>query len=260
MPASFHTARHPIVENLRTQDLLTTVYQRLRPARVMSGASDDLVIHSTTSDAHEIIVRAFGEGRLVFVNASFLDDAGDNVAATTLLRNLVDFGGRRAVPGAGPVPPIQPILDAWRERSKSLRRWRVLGPFNEGARLPEPPPTSNAFDDEYENAYGPARWADWWIEAHDGMTIDCRDACAVDGVPMFGGEGMSAYAAYAFRTSVRTPITFSLSSHCGARLWLNGRLVEDSEATTRDGANVAAVQCIATAGDWSFSLDYELGH
>lgn len=277
MPVAFHTGRHPILEGVRTADTMGSSYQNLRRNVLLAGASDEGISAATlgTFDAssatveaiskdemNDVIVRTFGEGKLIFANYDPLHSAGHDPAANNLIRNLVEYAERRAVPGHKP-PPFQKAIDAWRKRTASLIRWRILAPLNAEAKMPTPPARAEDFDAHHAGAYGPAAWTDWWTENEEGCAIDIADCCPPGVIRAFGNSGLTAYAAHAFRSTTREPKTIQLESKASARLWVNGRLVGSTEEsdgmlditiTTREGLNIIAVESEAGGVSWGFTF------
>ncbi len=277
---SYQTTRHPILEGVRTEDVMSSSYQAIRRNVLLLGETDEVVSRGTIGafesgggsiegldedHVNDIIIRSFGEGKVVFVNYDPLAHAKADPAAENLLRNLVDYGASRAVPGSKP-PPFQKAIDFWRTRAKTLLHWRVLGPMQSDGKLPAPPSRADDFDDVHDGALGPVTWRDWWAPDEDGCAIDLAEACQPETARAFGSHGFIGYAAHAFRSTIRESKLVTLESRVDARLWFNGRLLGSTadvakrvvsvEVTTREGLNIVVVEAIADSYDWAFTIDW----
>jgi len=269
-PGRYETGRHPILEGVRTDDTMGGSFRRLRGNWLLAGESDEEICAGRLEAAdapplNDIIVRTFGEGRLIFVGYDPLASLGDP-ASDNLLRNLVDYAGRRAVPGEKP-PPFQRAIEKWNARAKPLMRWHVLGPFRTDTALPAPPAHKDDLVGTFDGAYGPVEWQRWWNVYGDECAFDLAAACQPNTNNMFGNAGLIGYAAHTFRTTAREPKSIRVVSRQTIRVWFNGRLLGSNaekpdgalaaEVTTREGVNTVVVESSGGETDWSFlfSLD-----
>ncbi len=277
--ATYQTARHPILEGVRTDDVMGTSYQLIRRNVLLTGETDENVTTGTpcTFDPscspaeaideiklNDIIVRSFGDGKLVFVNYDPIRHANSDPAAENLLRNLVDYGARRLVTGAKP-PPFQKAIDFWRKRAASLIHWRVLGPLRVSGKLPTPPTHIDEFDAHYDGAYGSVHWRDWWATYVDNCDVDLAEVCQSETARELGNHGLVGYASHTFRSTVRESKIVTVESRVAARLWFNGRLIGSTaevegrvltiDVTTREGVNIVVVEASADHRDWAFRFD-----
>ncbi len=280
---AYHTARHPILEGVRTADIMGSSYQKMRRNTLLTGPTDEILTTGVLGSfdiegnpgnsednaaINDVIVQNFGEGKLVFVNYNPLAQASNDPAAENLLRNLVDYGARRAVPGIKP-PPFQKAIDFWRKRALPLRRWRILAPLRADNKIPPPPAHVDDFEATFDGVYGPVSWSDWWVRENDGCEIDLADACQHDTARELGSHGLTGYAAHTFRSTMREPKSITLDSRDPARLWFNGRLLGSTaevaagileiDVTTREGLNIVVIESTANQHRWTFQFSISDG-
>lgn len=283
---AYQTARHPIIEGVRTADTMGSSYQLLRRNVLLAGATDETLTTGMLGafdfdamnvdgidddEINDVIIRSFGEGKLVFVNYNPLALVDRDPAAENLLRNLVDYGAQRAVPGTKP-PQYQKAIDYWRKRAAQLVRWRVLAPLHADGPVPSFPKSVDEFESSgasAKGAYGNVTWGDWWVRRDDGFEIDLSDASQKGTGRELGSHGLVGYAAHTFRSTVRENRTITLESRASARLWFNGRLIGSTaeeeagilniDVTTRDGLNIVVVESTADQNRWGFRFDMSDG-
>jgi hypothetical protein len=284
---AYHTARHPILEGVRTADVMGSSYQALRRNVLLAGPTDETLTTGTIgsfdldgaaaqsvdeNEINDVIVQNFGEGKLVFVNYDPIQHGGHDRAAESLLRNLVDYGSSRAVTGTKP-PPYQKAIDYWRKRAEPLLCWRVLGPLRTEGKAPPLPTSIEDFEAKHAGAYGFVTWCDWWAAIDrvrdDGCVVDLADASQWETARELGSHGLVGYAAHTFRTPVRETRTITLESRPPARLWFNGKLIGSTaeeeagilmiDVTTRDGLNIVVVESTADQKQWGFRFDMDGG-
>ena len=282
---AYHTARHPILEGVRTADVMGSSYQNLRRNVLLAGQTDESLTTGIMgafegdggggqsvdeNEINDVIVQNFGEGKLVFANYDPLKHANHDPAAESLLRNLVDYGASRAAVVTKP-PPFQKAIDYWRKRAAPLLRWRILGPLRAGVKAPPLPVSIDDFGMTHTGAYGHVVWGDWWaandLVQGDGCVVDLAEASQRDTARELGSHGLMGFAAHTFRTPVRETKTITLESRAPARLWFNGRLIGSTaeeeagilmiDVTTRDGLNIVVVESTADQKQWEFRFDME---
>lgn len=236
---------HPVLDGLPAGSVLGRPYRGVLPGIALAGQSEEDIAwrvcwNGAAEPGHFVLVRRFGNGRLVFTPLQLLERLGRDPIAERLFVNLLSHSERRALASSG-IPPVQTKAVEWlrRERGK-LQTWRLIGPFPnwDGAgHVTEYPP---------EHEFSPrAAYAGWFravawercAVANDGRARVELDqllaprTLASDVLP-------GTYYAYADPTlEARSEAILNLRHHGSAKLWLNDRLIVDA-APDAEGAPV----------------------
>ena len=282
---------HPVFDGLPSRGLMRQEYRNIVPPKTFIEKSDEDICGTfdTTPIAagnymmcetkwwgSDILVRPYGNGRLVFTHLRILENIGTDPVADQLFVNLLKHFSRRSVPPQQPLHPDQQLVE-WlrRERNERVRRWMVIGEFpnwdGEGHEKPYPPEKKIDFDATYPGWYAPAKWLPWHSLAADDHVIDFQDAFApiFEYYPRF--DNATAYAYAEFTSDRRRPVSVKLGVQDAMKVWLNGNMVHESEfqvphdqflteradCNIRQGRNTVLVKVSKIPGPFRFSLDLE---
>ncbi|MCH7910974.1 MAG: hypothetical protein IIB38_15335, partial [Candidatus Hydrogenedentes bacterium] len=261
----FHYIRsHPVFDGLPTRGLMRQEYRYVYPVKTFDEHSDEDICGTIyggpkTDDtpSHwgtDILVRKYGEGRLVFTHLRILEHLGEDPVADRIFVNMLNHFSRRSVPSRGTVPIHQPSVE-WlrRERSERVHRWTVIGVFanrdDKGLDTVYPPEQELNFDATYPGWYDVAIWKPWYSTEHTGHRIDLQDAFSP---PYQAGPRCDYGTGYAYaelHSEARATITLRIGVRNAMRVWLNGSILYESrEATTQDGLRVQECACSLKQG------------
>ncbi|MCH7960001.1 MAG: hypothetical protein IID08_07720 [Candidatus Hydrogenedentes bacterium] len=261
----FHYIRsHPVFDGLPTRGLMRQEYRYVYPVKTFDEHSDEDICGTInggpkTDDTPsqwgtDILVRKYGEGRLVFTHLRILEHLGEDPVADRIFVNMLNHFSRRSVPSRGTVPIHQPSVE-WlrRERSERVHRWTVIGVFanqeDKGLDTVYPPEQELNFDATYPGWYDVAIWKPWYSTEETGHRIDLQDAFSP---PYQAGPRCDYGTGYAYaelHSEARATIALRIGVRNAMRVWLNGSILYESrEATTEGGLRIEECACSLKQG------------
>lgn len=282
---------HPVFDGLPARGLMRQVYRNTVAPRTFREVSDEDICgsfdttpiasgHYMTDETDwwgsDILVRRYGQGRMVFTYLRVLENLGRDPVAERLFVNLVNHFAKRALPSTEP-PPVEPKVTEWlrRERSDHVRHWKVIGMFpnwgNAGHDKAYPPEQQLDFEAIYPGWYKAVSWKSWYSRSKDGHLVDMQEALSpvYQYYPRFDWGTSYAYAEF---TSERRQMAFlKLAVQDMAKVWLNGNLIHESrnlsplghldehsiEGLIKQGKNTVLVKVSKIPGQCRFSLNLE---
>lgn len=292
LPAMHYVKMHPVFDGLPTRCLMRQAYRCVVPAKTFREISDEDICGAfdTTPIASgnymmgesewwgtDILVKRFGEGRIVFTHLRLLEHLGDDPVADRLFANLLGHFARRSVPAEKPLTPDVRTLDWLRtERAEGARRWMVLGAFpnwdGAGHETAYPPESEIDFNATYPGWYKAIEWRPWYSRAVDEHVLDLQEAFSpvFQYYPRF--DHATGYAYAEFTSDKRQEVTFRMGVQNDMKVWLNGRLVHASRQQVphdqfgaqvehgvllRQSRNTLLVKCSKIPGPFRFSIHFE---
>ena len=287
----YHYAKlHPVFEGLPARGLMRQPYRNVVPAKTFLEQTDEDVcgtfdtapiatgnymIGETKWWGSDVLVRRFGDGRIVFTHLRVLDHLGEDPVADRLFVNMLEHFSRRSVP-SDDAPVVAPEATSWlrREQSERLRLWQVIGMFpnwgDQGHDTAYPPEDRLDFEATYPGWYKPIAWRRWYSRADDGHLINFQDAFTpvFEYYPRFDHGAGYAYAE--FHCDQRGAAMARLGVQDATKMWLNGKLVFenrehrphkelesfDVDCYVREGRNTVLVKVSKAPGEFQFSLDF----
>lgn len=289
LPVCHYAKLHPVFEKLPSRCLMQQPYCNVIPNKAFlekgdedicgafnasSIASDNYMVENPVWWTTDILVRPYGDGRIVMTHLRILEHLGADPLAGRLLVNLLNHFFRRSVPPETPMPPEQKVVE-WlrRERTDHVRRWMVIGEFpnwdkNSGFKFPYPPEKEQDFNAVYEGWYQPARWRRWYACAGQEYVVDFQEVLepVFEYYPKFDRAVAYAYAEFTCDRRLETEMHLGIQN--ATRVWLNNTVVYETErqvphdqfekdvvpVVLRQGKNTLLVKGAKIPGKFRFSL------
>lgn len=271
---------HPVLDGLPARGVLAQPYRGIITATALDGDSEEDVAwtaqwNAANAAAHLVLVRRYGNGRLVFTPLQLLERLGRDPVAERLFVNLLSHSERRAMVPSG-IPPVEmPAVEWLRRERATLRHWRVIGPFpnweGAGDNTAYPPEETADWKATYAGWFRALAWEPWFVPAKTLQHIDLATALAPETLAADVLPG--TYYAYAEHPAeARRETALTLRHPGAAKLWVNDRLALENRAepdtsTTeisagvvlRQGRNSVLVKISVQQARPQFSLDLGLG-
>ncbi len=291
LPVCHYVKLHPVFEKLPSRCLMQQPYCNVVPNKAFLEMGDEDICGSFDASAialnnymvenpvwwgSDILVRPYGDGRLVMTHLRILEHLDSDPLAHRLLVNLIAHFGRRSIPPKMPLPPEQRIVEWLRtEHTEHVRRWMVIGEFpnwnhNSGFHIEYPPEKTIEFNEVYQGWYQPARWRRWYACAHTGYKVNFQEALepVFQYYPKFDRAVAYAYAECTCDRRLETTLHMGIQN--ATRVWLNNVVVYETEqqvphdqfvqdttpVTLRQGKNTLLVKGAKIPGMFRFSLDF----
>lgn len=231
---------HPVFEGLPAGGTAGRPYRGTLTRRYVVGESEDDIapvsVWSGTADPGAMVmVRRFGNGRVIFTTLRLLERLGHDPVAERLFTNLLRYSERRALPFAGIARAEMKAVEWLRAERGKLRAWRVIGPF------PNPDGTGHAavyppeagFDPEATFA-GSFRAVSWNTWHQDGILVEEVNLAEALAPGTFAASPLAGtYYAYAEVTAEgRTELNLTVRHSGAAKVWVNGRVAYESSPTS----------------------------
>lgn len=276
---------HPVFEGLSAGGLLPRSYANILAPKTFAedseedacGSLDTTALAQSTMEklwGHDILVKRFGAGRLVFSHMPILEHLGDDPLAERIFVNMVHHFSRLATPTLEPMANHQQIVEWMRkERAAKVRRWKVIGMFPNwgggGHDTEYPPEKERDFTATYPGWYRSVSWQDWCSLAHEDHRIDLQAALS----PVYQAyprrDSGTAYAYAEFTADSRQAVAVSVKTVHAAKIWLNDHLLHEEGCPSQDsyvlsanlkqGRNAFLLKLSKIPGPFEFSLDMNDG-
>lgn len=292
LPVAHYVKLHPVFDGLPTRCLMRQPYRNVVPAKTFLEmgeedicgsfntapiAAGNYMMDRTAWWGSDLLVRRFGEGRIVLTHLRVLEHLGNDPVADRLFVNLLNHFSRRSVPSSDRLPHDPRLADWLRnERANQVSKWMVLGEFpnwenSKGHDTEYPPEKEIDFDATYPGWYKAITWKPWFSTADGDHVVDLQAAFTpvFEYYPRF--DHGTGYAYAEFSIDKRQELTARLGLQNATKVWLNGRLIHesknqiphdqfatDSERTyVRQGRNTLLVKCSKVPGPFRFSIHFE---
>jgi len=226
---------HPVFEGLPAGGPAGRPYRGAVTRRYIAGESEDDIAPVQTwggeaEPGAAVMVRRFGNGRIVFTTLRLLERLGQDPVAERLFSNLLRYCERRALPFAGIARAEMKAVEWLRSERGKLRAWRVIGPFpnpdGTGHAAVYPPEAGFEPEATYAGSFRAVGWTTWH-QAEDAERVELSEALAPGtfvASPLAG-----TYYAYAeVNGEGRTEMVLSAKHSGAAKVWVNGRVAYES--------------------------------
>lgn len=291
LPVCHYVKLHPVFDKLPARCLMGQPYCNVIPSKAFletgdedicgafnasSIAADNYMVENPVWWSNDILVRPYGDGRIVMTHLRVLEHLGSDPLADRLLVNLINHFSRRSVPPKAPLPPEQKVVEWLRtEHTEHVRRWMIIGEFpnwkkNDGFNTAYPPEEKIDFDAFYEGWYQPARWRRWYACAHTDYEVNFQEALepVFEYYPKFDRAVAYAYAEFTCERRLETIMRLGIQN--ATRVWINNVVVYETEhqvphddfeqdsvpVALRQGKNTILVKGAKIPGMFRFSLNF----
>ncbi len=288
----YHYAKlHPVFDDLPARCLMRQPYRNVVAPKTFIETSDEdicgtfdtapiaagnYMMGETKWWGSDILVRRFGSGRIVFTHMRILENLGKDPVADRLYVNMLKHFSRWSVPSED-VYPIPRSAADWlkHERANTTRLWMVAGMFpnwgKHGHECVFPPEEKVDLAAAYPGWYQPVHWKRWHSQLRDNHLVDLQWAFSpvYQYYPRF--DWGTGYAYAEFSSDRRVEAKFALGVQDYAKVWLNGKLLHESQEHTphtelkeheftgllKQGKNALLVKISKIPGEFRFRLNFE---
>ncbi len=286
----YHFAKmHPVFEDLPTRGLMSQAYANVLAQKTFVEKSDETICGvldarpQAKNDSNEqggswwgndILVKRYGSGRLVFTHMQILQNLGYDPVADRIFINMLNHFSSHSVPADEPALPDKAAIEWLRkERTGKVRRWMIIGPFenweDKGHETVYPPEKEIKTELTYPGWYCALKWRDSFSLEEDGHLVRVQNALTPSREQYHLCDYGVAYA-YAEFTSDRryNNIRLVVKTNHKIKLWMNGRMVykddeprQDAEVAVetyvRQGRNTVLLKLSKTPGPFQFTASVE---
>jgi len=278
--ASHYAKFHPVFDALPARGIMRQPYRDIAPFKTFIGPTDEDICgcfgvdaDGVPFDGNNIVVRHFGDGRIVFTHLRIIENLATNPVADRLFVNMLQYAARRAVPSDKLPEADHKVIEWFREqRALRFRKWMICGLFpnarDKAHETAFPPERAVDLAATHSGRYGPISWTPQHSQIDDNHAIDIVTALS----PFSGSNDGDAGAAYAyaeFTTDRRQSVTLNIGAAAALKVWMNGRPFYDScvpaqtqpaenhiiDAYIRQGRNIVLVKLSKRPGPCSFTFD-----
>jgi hypothetical protein len=268
---------HPIFESLPTRSLMGSSYSSVMPSITYLDASDEEMAGSIQRNAessnssllwgNDILVRRYGNGRLVFTHLNLFEHLGSDMVADYLFTNMLRHFARRSLAARGTLAVHQRSVEWLRnERRNHTHKWMVLGMFPDwdhgGMDTAYPPETSLDFDATYPGWYRALTWQPWFTTSHEKHAIAFTDALAPVAYESPNADSGIAYAYAEITCEARCEVSLILDTKCPVKIFVNGAIHGDSGTEPlpetlplKQGRNTLLIKAAKFRGDCTVGID-----
>jgi hypothetical protein len=227
---------HPVFEGLPAGGPLGRPYRGVLTRWIVAGEGEDDIAPALSwgdkpRPGSSILVRKFGNGRIIVTTMRLLDRIGQDPVADRLFINLLRYAERRALPFQGIARAEMKAVEWLRQERGRVRAWRVIGPFpnsdGTGHATVYPPEAGFDPDATYKGLFRAVSWT----TRHEGPAkIDELDLAVAVAPNTFAASPLAGtYYAYAeLGGESRSEPTLALRHTGTAKCWMNGRRVYES--------------------------------
>jgi hypothetical protein len=278
--ASHYAKFHPVFDTLPARGIMRQPYRDIAPLKSLTGPTDEDICGCFGMDANgapfegnNIVVRRFGDGRIVFTHLRIIENLATNPIADRLFVNMLQYAVRRAVPSDRLPEADHKVIEWFREqRALRYRKWMLAGFFpGESGKAHEtafPPERAVDLGAEHSGRYGQIGWTPHFSRLEDMHEIDLARTLS----PFSGSNDADAGTAYAyaeFTSDRRQSVTLSIDADASLKVWMNGRPFYDScvpaqpqptenhviDAFIRQGRNIVLVKLSKRPGPCLFTFN-----
>ncbi len=268
---------HPVFESLPTRSLMGSTYSNVIPHVTYLDASDEDIAGSIQRDAaspdaslqwgNDILVRRYGNGRMVFTHLNLFEHLGSDMVADYLFTNMLRHFARRSLAARGTLAVHQRSVEWLRnERRNHTHKWMVLGMFpdwdHSGMDTIYPPEENLDFDATYPGWYRALNWQPWFTTSHKKHAIAFADALAPVYYESPNTDSGIAYAYAEITCEARGEVTLVLDTKCPIKLFVNGALHGDSGTEPlpetlplKQGRNTLLIKAAKFRGNCTVGID-----
>jgi hypothetical protein len=264
----YYFRAHPWFEDIEPHGIMGTSFAPLLPSDLLRTRSSEPICgvlrwdsaHNAVRCHDLVVVRPYGEGRLVFCTLRLFENWDSTPLATLILSNAVRYSLQKALTPHGSLPFHQTAVNMLaQEKGQRIRRWEVCGPFVSEVTLPKalPHPLETGYDPEaeYETAYGKVSWQTTYTCAPDHECV-VQEACAPAWSRLTYALPCTAYAYAEIRAVEPCTLFPQLETAAAVEVRWNGICVYQSQTQgvhgfplhVRQGRNTLLIQLVQPQG------------